>query len=162
MPPRQSQIWAVLYPQDSVERFMYSLTATFYGRMCLSGPVHDLNDAQMSIVHRSVALYDKVAPIIKKGKTHYLGEAPQNWRDPKGWSGICRMSRDGAEALVVIHAYEQPETSDLSVELPLEGNWHLEETLEDGSTATPIFEDGTLILPAGKAFRGYCFWLKRS
>ncbi|HSH95456.1 MAG TPA: glycoside hydrolase family 36 protein, partial [Roseimicrobium sp.] len=43
VPPRQSQIWAVLYPDDTPERFVFSLTATFYGRMCLSGPVHDLS-----------------------------------------------------------------------------------------------------------------------
>jgi len=57
MPPRQSQIWAVLHPDDTPERFMYSLTATLYGRMCLSGPVHDLSDAQMETVKEAVAFY---------------------------------------------------------------------------------------------------------
>ncbi len=162
LPPRQSQIWAVLYPEDSPERFMYSLTATFYGRMCLSGPVHDLSDEQMSIVHKAVGLYDKVAPIIKEGKTHYLGEAPQNWRDPVGWSGICRVRRDGRQALVVLHEYARTGDSDLLVELPLVGEWRLADALSDSSTAGICLEGLQLRLPAGREFRGYVALVERT
>lgn len=160
MPPRQSQIWAVLYPHDSAERFMYSLTATFYGRMCLSGPVHDLSDEQMAIVTKAVHLYDSVAPIIREGKTHYLGETPDNWRDPIGWSGICRVSESGDEALVVIHSYESPQAIELT--LPLTGDWQVADRLEDATTDAPKLTENRLKLSAGKAFRGTVLHLKRA
>jgi alpha-galactosidase len=75
MPPRQSQIWAVLHPDDTPERFMYSLTATLYGRMCLSGPVHDLSDAQMETVKEAVAFYQAAAPTYPapEGSNHCAG-----------------------------------------------------------------------------------------
>ena len=162
IPPRQSQIWAVLYPDDSVERFMYSLTATFYGRMCLSGPVHDLSDSQMTLVHKAVALYDKVAPIIKSGTSHYLGETPQNWRDPQGWSGICRISRHSGEALVVIHEYENSGLSVGDIELPLDGDWCIESMLTDATTVEPDFYEGSrLSFSSGRPWRGYVLYLKR-
>lgn len=161
LPPRQSQIWAVLYPKDSPERFMYSLTATFYGRMCLSGPVHDLSDAQMSIIHQSVAFYKEVAPVIKEGKTHFLGETPENWRDPSGWSGICRVSCDGQTALVVVHAYEHCEGTTV-VDLPLAGDWQLDGMLWDDAAEAPALAASQLTLPQGRAYRGFCFRLKRT
>ncbi|WP_309400126.1 glycoside hydrolase family 36 protein [Cerasicoccus maritimus] len=161
LPPRQSQIWAVLHPSDSAERLVYSLTATFYGRMCLSGAVHELSDAQMDTVREAVALYRKVSPIIKEGKTHFLGEAPQCWRDPVGWSGICRVSKDGQQALVVIHEYERINTEALSVELPIQDDWKLTQAMADQTTATPSFASQSLQLPAAKEFRGYVALLER-
>jgi len=161
LPPRQSQIWAVLYDTDSVERFMYSLTATFYGRMCLSGPVHDLSDEQMATVHDAVKLYRVVAPIIRNGYTHFLGELPLNWRDPAGWAGICRISPDGSEALVVIHEYARETEGDITVELPLTGTWKVLDCLHDGTTDAPSLSGTTLTLAAGADFRGYTLHLSR-
>ncbi len=46
MLPRQSQIWAVLRKGDDQRRLVYSLAATFLGRMCISGDIVDLSDAQ--------------------------------------------------------------------------------------------------------------------
>lgn len=44
--PRQSQIWAVLRQTDDPHRLVYSLAATFLGRMCLSGDVTGLSPEQ--------------------------------------------------------------------------------------------------------------------
>ncbi|WP_269523238.1 glycoside hydrolase family 36 protein [Coraliomargarita parva] len=161
MPPRQSQIWAVLYTSDSPERFMYSLTATFYGRMCLSGPVHDLSDAQVAIVHRAVAFYESVAMIIREGVTHYLGDTPLDWMEPDGWSGICRLSRDGRAALVVIHEYKQPHSMPREIALPLSGQWALVDGLSDQTTDAPTWDEGRLHLPLGAEYRGYALHLER-
>jgi len=49
MLPRQSQIWAVLHAADSPQRIVYSLAATFLGRMCLSGDVLDLDEDQWAL-----------------------------------------------------------------------------------------------------------------
>jgi alpha-galactosidase len=161
IPPRQSQIWAVLYPDDTLERFMYSLTATFYGRMCLSGPVHDLSDAQISLVHRAVRFYGRVAPIIREGVTQFVGKTPQNWRDPVGWSGILRTSRDGSEALIVVHEYERRNDQPTSISLPLGEGWEIVDCLFDGTTKEPVHRDGSLELYSGKSFRGWALHLRQ-
>ena len=161
VPPRQSQIWAVLYPHNTPERFMYSLTATFYGRMCLSGPVHDLSDEQIAIVSRAVAFYEKVAPIIRDGKTRFIGNTPQNWRDPLGWSGVFRQSQDGSEALVVVHEYERRRERPIQVPLPSLDEWKLLDCLHDSTSREPDYIDGCLYLHPGKAFRGWALHLRK-
>ncbi len=161
LPPRQSQIWAVLYSDDSPERLNYSLTATFYGRMCLSGPIHDLSEAQMAVVRKAVALYGEAAPVIKDGKTHYLGSTPKSWRDPVGWTGVCRISRDGMQALVVVHEYERATEGDLEISLPLDGVWEITKSLSDGTTADPELKETRLLFSAGNNFRGYVTLLRK-
>lgn len=61
--PRQSQIWAVLRKDDTVQRLSYSLAATFLGRMCLSGEIHDLSPAQWRLVVSAMKLYLDI-PIV--------------------------------------------------------------------------------------------------
>lgn len=157
MPPRQSQIWAVLYPEDSAERTMYSLTSTLYGRMCLSGPVHDLTDAQMETVKASVSFYQAAASVIKEGKTQFLGKTPLNWGYPNGWQGIWRESPDGKKALLVIHTFEGLPAKDLSITLPKSACRKLRLSLHDGTTKGPRLHGDTLTLPKGADFRGYAF-----
>jgi len=157
IPPRQSQIWAVLYPDDSPERFIYSLTATLYGRMCLSGPVHDLNDAQMTTVKNAVSFYQAAAPIIKNGKTHFIGSTPDNWYQPTGWSGIWRESDAGDQALLVIHAYNALPDVDLQIRLPTNRFGGPRRSLHDATTDEPTSDGDTLTLPKGNPFRGYAF-----
>ncbi|MGE9294075.1 MAG: glycoside hydrolase family 36 protein [Puniceicoccales bacterium] len=161
MPPRQSQIWAVLYPDDSTERFMYSLTATLYGRMCLSGPVHDLTDDQVETVKAATAFYKEAAPLIREGFTRFLGETPQNWPHPEGWSGIWRENASADCALVVVHTYDGLPDEALEIDLPADGTWKIESALWDGTTAEPTINGNRLTLPAGKPFRGFAFLLKR-
>lgn len=161
IPPRQSQIWAVLYPENTKERFIYSLTATFYGRMCLSGPVHDLSDEQISIVSHTVSFYGQVAPIIREGKTHFLGSTPDNWRDPVGWSGIFRKSRNANEALVVIHEYTRDSKEPLKIPLPIDGEWVMGGCIHDHTTEAPTYQDGHILLKPGKPFRGWALHLRK-
>ena len=61
--PRQSQIWAVLRKDDTVQRLSYSLAATFLGRMCLSGEIHDLSPAQWRLVVSAMKFYLDI-PIV--------------------------------------------------------------------------------------------------
>lgn len=156
VPPRQSQIWAVLYPEDSPERFVYSLSATFYGRMCLSGPVHDLSDEQMATLHRATQLYKNVAHIIRSGFTHFIGTTPGNWRDPAGWSGVCRIHSENEEALVVIHTFENTEA--LSIPLPIKRSWSIMEQLHDDTSTPAKWEDGKLHIPSSNTFRGHVIY----
>ena len=41
--PRQSQIWAVLHPEQTLQRVHYQMASTFLGRCCLSGGVDQLS-----------------------------------------------------------------------------------------------------------------------
>ncbi len=161
IPPRQSQVWAVLYPEDSPERFMYSLTATLYGRMCLSGPVHDLSDAQMETVKTTVSFYQAAAPIIKNGKTQFIGHTPDNWYQPTGWSGIWRESDAGDQALLVIHAYDELPDENLKIQLPTGSFGQPVRSLHDATTGEPQYSEGTLTLPKGNSFRGYAFLFRK-
>ncbi|HBR94225.1 MAG TPA: alpha-galactosidase [Opitutae bacterium] len=161
MPPRQSQIWAVLYPDDSKERFYYSLTSTLYGRMCLSGPVHDLSDEQMAIVKDAVSFYEQAAPIIKSGHSRFFGPGANNWNHPTAWQGLWRESHDGSQALLVIHTFAGLPDEDLVIKLPASECRNLVTSLVDSSTEAPLFDGETLTLPKGADFRGYALIFKK-
>jgi alpha-galactosidase len=161
IPPRQSQIWAVLYPDDTPERFTFSLTATFYGRMCLSVPVHDLSDAQMAIVRRATNLYAQAAPIIREGRTTFLGETPFNWNNPTGWQGIWRINPAGDQALLVVHVFADLTDHPVEIELSPAQSWQIVATLDDETTAPPFIRQAKIHFPQGNSFRGYALLLKR-
>lgn len=161
MPPRQAQVWAVLYPDDTNERMIYSLTSTLYGRMCLSGPVHDLNDEQMKIIKESVSFYEQIAPIIKSGHSRFLGLGTDNWNNPTGWQGLWRENDAEGEALLLIHTFAGLPDEDLVVELPESPCRRINRMLIDSSTAAPELDGHKLTLPKGGDFRGYALHFKR-
>lgn len=105
--PAQSQIWAVLRKDDDAKRLHYSLACTFLGRMCLSGDVYDLTEAQWSIVQEAIELYKKCAPIIKLGRNYRFGTQVKSFNYLQGWQAVCRKSENGEQVLVVIHTFEE-------------------------------------------------------
>lgn len=126
--PRQSQVWAVLRPSDSDQRLVYSLAAGFLGRLCLSGDITALNPEQWALVSRALALYPRVAPIIRDGTSTFLGDVGPSWRHPRGWQAVLR--RHDQELLVVLHTFAGPPPR---LELPLPpGKWCLLEELSSG------------------------------
>jgi len=129
MLPRQNQIWAVLHQGDSDQRLIYSLAATFLGRMCLSGEIDRLAPAQWQIVRRAQSLYRQAVPAIKRGTSRRFGSWGKSWRYPEGWQAIVRTQTEG-KALVVIHAFEN---SPVQVEIPLpQGQeWRISEQFSD-------------------------------
>ncbi|MCU0796752.1 MAG: alpha-galactosidase [Akkermansiaceae bacterium] len=126
MLPRQNQIWAVLHPSDDRRRLIYSLAATFLGRMCLSGGVRDLPEESWHRVLEAIRLYRRAAPIIKSGRSRRHGEMGSSWRHPRGWQAVLRTS-DGA-AMWVFHAFGQAPDE---LVLPFSGGWELEESMGD-------------------------------
>jgi alpha-galactosidase len=125
--PRQSQVWAVLRKADTAQRLAYSLAATFLGRMCLSGEVHDLSPAQWKLTVSAMEHYRHVYPIIRDGHSTFHGEVGQSWRHPQGWQAVLRTSTHGDRALLVAHTFGKsfPKT----VALPLPGaGWEVEES----------------------------------
>lgn len=115
--PRQSQIWAVIRKTDSVKRIAYSIANTFLGRMCLSGDVTELSDAQWKAIDDGMAFYQKIAPIIKEGYTHRYGPKITSERHPQGWQGVVRIGENG-EAYALIHMFYGEKPEYIEIELP--------------------------------------------
>jgi alpha-galactosidase len=122
--PRQSQIWSVLRKIDTPQRLAYSLAATFLGRMCLSGDVHDVSPSQWKLTVSAMELYRRVAPIIRDGVSYFHEDKGPSWRHPRGWQAVVRVSKN--RALVVAHSFAKPFARQVEIALPGPG-WKLEE-----------------------------------
>ena len=114
--PRQSQIWAVIRQTDSLKRIGYSVANTFLGRMCLSGDVTELTDAQWDVIERGIAFYKEIAPIIKNGMSHRIGPKINSDRYPEGYQILLRAKESG-EAMVVIHCFNGTLPEKIEVDL---------------------------------------------
>jgi alpha-galactosidase len=161
--PRQSQVWAVLRQEDTPQRLVYSLAATFLGRMCLSGDLLSLTNEQWALVEQAQQLYRRVWPIIKHGSSYRYGPAPDSFRHPHGWQGVLRVAKDGQEALAVVHAFETAHDQGLpnQVELPLPAGqaWRLADALT--TSEPPTIVTGRLVLPSAP-FTGQAVHLVRA
>jgi alpha-galactosidase len=121
--PRQSQIWAVLHPTDTDQRLIYSLAATFLGRMCLSGEITRLNGEQWQLMLDAIQLYGRASSIIKHGISRFSGIVGPSWRHPDGWQAVMRISPDGRSILMVVHTFAHAPKK-IEVALP-EGSWEI-------------------------------------
>lgn len=147
--PRQSQIWAVIREADSPKRIAYSIANTFLGRMCLSGDVTRLTDAQWDVIDRGITFYKKAAPIIKDGYSRLYGPKVVSWRHPEGWQclvrtqgGVEHEKRDGL--LAVFHSFNGAHDGALEVPLPADGTYRIEEVYSDAEADVTV-EDGRLV-----------------
>lgn len=102
--PAQSQIWAVIRQTDSQQRIAYSIANTFLGRMCISGDVTDLSQAQWDVIEHGMEFYRKIAPIIKQGQSYRFGSRIKSARHPEGWQALLRIGQS-QEAYMVIHTF---------------------------------------------------------
>ncbi len=157
--PRQSQVWAVLRESDSERRLVYSLAATFLGRMCLSGDVDRLDDGQQAVVRAAERLYRQAAPIIKRGRSRRTERRGESWRHPRGWQAVTRVSEDSAAALVVAHAFADAPGC-FTVPLP-PGGWTVAGQLTSGTETTVSLQDGTLTAAWDGDFSGRVLLLHR-
>lgn len=116
--PCQSQIWAVLRKDDSLKRINYTLINTFFGVMCLSGDIYELNEQQWFIVDNAILFYNKVSPIISNGITEFYGDKIKSYSLPTGWQAIVRYNKQTGETLVVVHTFggEIPKMIELPVQ----------------------------------------------
>ena len=103
--PSQCQIWSVMRAADSDARIFYSMCATFLGRMGLSGDIYELSDHQWELVDGAIAFYKKAAPIIKDGKTTYIGNDARKYNAPQGCQMVIRELGD--RKLIVFHRFEE-------------------------------------------------------
>ena len=101
--PMQDQIWCVVRGKDSIERLEYSLAATLFGRMCLSGEIYDLSDEQWAKVEEGMDFYRKAADIIKNGKTIQHDYVNTTYHDPIGQQLVVREWQ--GRRLAVLHRF---------------------------------------------------------
>lgn len=156
MLPRQSQIWAVLRAADSERRLVYSLAATFLGRMCLSGEVDALSKGQWQVVRQAQAFYRRVAPIIKHGRSRHFGTLGESWRHPVGWQAVRREHADGSSMLVVAHFFAGA-PAQVSIPLP-PGRWQVAEHFHAPGSRV---EQGALHVPVAGDFSAAAVLLER-
>ena len=152
--PRQSQIWCVIRRGDSLKRIAYSVSATFLGRMCLSGDVEELTDEQWSVIDRGIAFYKKAVPVIKHGKSRRFGTRIKSERHPEGWQAVVR--ENGDKILCVIHTFENASGI---VSIPV-GNCTVKDIYSHGDMGARI-ENGMLILDVCEDFCGCGILLER-
>ncbi len=105
--PEQSQIWAVLRASDTPERICYSLIATLFGRMCLSGDIYDLSQEQWKLIEEGMEFYRCCADVIQKGKTILISAPQTAYNEPKGEQLVIREF--GNRRLAILHRFGQSE-----------------------------------------------------
>lgn len=152
IPARANQVWAVLRPHDDRRRLVYSLAATFLGRMCLSGDITALDDSQWETVVHAQRLYRRVWEVIANGASRRYGSDPSSYRHPVGWQAVLRIAQEGGEALAVIHTFKNAPRAAVDLTLPA-GNWRVVTTLHTGPEE-PVIQYGRLRFHPGGDFAG--------
>lgn len=102
--PRQSQIWAVVHPQQTDRELFYRLCAGFLGRLCLSGKLFELESRQQKIVDEAVDFYAKAMPVIRRGYSRVLQHTEGAQHHLRGAQAVVRQGEDGS-ILVVAHSF---------------------------------------------------------
>ena len=151
--PRQSQIWAVLHASDSPQRMTYSLAAGFLGRLCLSGEIDELDEKQWALVQEVICFYNRVAPIIKNGRSSFYQHIGLSWQHPQGTQVVLRTSTENNQALLVVHTFAKPLPDEIVIDLP-HGNWRIAGNLPGTNIALQMIGNKLRIQPA-REFEGY-------
>jgi len=159
--PRQSQVWAVLRKADTLQRLSYSLTATFLGRMCLSGEVHDLDSTQWKLVISAMELYRRVFPIIRDGNSTFHGKIGKSWRHPQGCQAVFRTGMSGKRAMLVAHTFAKPFAKKLKIPVSNGTSWRIEEVWPSKHGLSASLEDNNLTVGLSGSFRGVVVILRR-
>lgn len=102
--PEQSQIWAVIRANADFNRINYLLTSSFLGRLCLSGEIFDLTDAQWALVRSGIDFYSRIKHIIKDGYTSVIETNVKDYSSPQGYQIVLRELKN--EALLIAHTFE--------------------------------------------------------
>lgn len=137
MLPERSLIWVVLRADESKERTIYSLANAFLGRMCLSGDVDKMTDAQKTILKKACDFYGNLVDVIKNGDSKIYGNRSTSQRHPKGTQIVLRKTEN--EAMAVCHAFDDPGDT---FEIELGGNYRI----KDDFYADNIKIEGTKLI----------------
>ncbi|MEX1118522.1 MAG: glycoside hydrolase family 36 protein, partial [Terrimicrobiaceae bacterium] len=121
VPKQKLQVWAVLRKSDNARRLHYSLAATFLGRMCLSGDLHELSTEQWATTQRAIGFYRELAPTFTQGTCQRHGPVLSSYNYPEGWQAVVRTAGD--ECIVIAHTFAN---APKRIEIPCpKGNWQI-------------------------------------
>ncbi len=152
--PRQSQIWCVIRKNDSLKRIAYSVAATFLGRMCLSGDVTELTDAQREMITDGIAFYKKIASVIKRGRTEIISRRSKSDRHPEGYQIVKRYN--DKYMLLVVHTF----AGEMPDEIKIPAGGCIAGVYSDKNAVTQ--SGGEIIIKNPEPFSGFGILLERS
>ncbi len=75
---------SALRPEWDQKRLTYYLCGSFFGRMCLSGPVYDLAPWQWQMVEDAISFYKKAVRVIFSGRSYRYGTPVRSYRQLEG------------------------------------------------------------------------------
>lgn len=108
LPARQSQIWAVIRENDTIDRIVWSMTSAMFGRICVSGDVHKINSAQKAKIKEGIEFYNAVKDVIRSGDIAQSECSVTYFREPQGCQIYKKVSRDLNRMLILAHFFERP------------------------------------------------------
>ena len=103
IPMRHNQLWATLRSWDDSNRLHYSLAAGLLGRLCLSGDIAKLDEAQRKIMFDGVEFYRACVPAIRRGRTRLIRDMAPSFTRPRGSQIVFRSGETCDYA--VIHTF---------------------------------------------------------
>ena len=154
-PPRQNQIWCTLKPEYSAERFSYTISQGFLGRLCWSGNISELSEIQLEEMWTAERFYEKVSPIIKRGNSYIYRTDICSFYSPTGTQAVVRYSEDGKQALIVAHGFEKAK----ELTICLNDEYILEESLYEN---TCRIEGNKINISLNADFSGNVFLLTKA
>ena len=132
---------------------MYSLCASFLGRICLSGDVDKLEKRQEEVIKSGFTFYRKLSNVIKYGKTTVCGNRGRSVRHPDGVQIVVRKTDD--EILVIYHGFKKSE-GEFEIDIP-SGYAVSDSFCADSARLT----DGKLLIKDVKEYTAGALLLKR-
>lgn len=155
--PSKSLLWAVVRPEETLQRISYSMAATFLGRVCISGDIASLNTEQHQLVDQYLSLYRQVSHLVYDGKSGLYGTPVQNFRTPKNWQIATFTSKDQKELMLICHSFELDR--DKKAVLNLSG-YQLVDSESNGVKCT--VDHNAIQIEFEDSFCGGVFYLKQS
>lgn len=147
--PEQSQIWAVIREDDSLQRIAYSVINTFLGRMCISGDVTNLTPEQWDVIDRGMEFYREIAPIIKDGQSYLYDGGTGCMHHPQGWQAVVRVGENG-KAYVTLHVFGGELPDKIELQLPKAAPKQIVKVYSDCEEMVELLEDKLIYKPRVK------------
>ena len=139
LPSAKSQIWAVLRKSDSRRRAIYSLAATFLGRMCLSGEIHELGADQWQTTLDAIALHREVGRVLFTNNSARTGAWGPSLNHPSGWQAV--ISESDNECVLILHSFQAAPGTIGPIKLT-PGKWEIRKCLAENPESMVLSEEG--------------------
>ena len=158
IPARQNQIWATLRKNDTLDRIVYSIVATFFGRLCLSGDITELNGEQLDKVRDGIRFYKSISHIIKNGRFFKLTDDVKYYRRPTGYQAVKRITKEKDEFILIFHTFKLESKSEIVIDI--EKGWRLKQ--EYSNHIDFDISNGRLTINHPSDFVATCFYFVKN